>query len=754
LSNRQVKIDMTVGAVGGAAVVQPGAFTNGQMQTMQPQMQSMQPQMQSMQPQMQQVKAQKPIRATEIKAYLHAWCTKQGIKPEYTYESEGKPPKVLYSCKMTIPGHNHEARSQAKSKKDAQTAAAWVYADFLVDNGKIARTDLPARDSQHQSGETDNPGGWTVDTARQRLNRFCTHYGIACNITNEVQGTPQARLTTAKVTFCVPPNNKQITATSNGPNKKNANAKCALAMIRELFKLELIERRGEPEKKPERRQNETHMTHVHGQKLFGDESMTQHGTKRKAENQLDENGNWNRGNCCERLTQFKSEMQEKDPAFTFTETTNPDGPNFKCVQQVIFGAYNFTAEGSSTAEETAKVEASLLLIVQLYKANLIDGNKRTGPNAKRYREGDDRSIYNRATSVIIMPKWGGSGRLTPWDDRHIKAKLMVLEHTIEEKNALIATAEEIEQMLKKISDELESQNPSTSAENRTLVGVMRVGAFSRGLLLKDERCLELVVQCREKPTKQLLQEVHQRLASYGSESGFQFEMHPSDGAITASKVQDENITVNTIISFTSPKFNPKDNAPEEADPANMLPRSKCVEALAETARTSFFQTKAPRLLNCIATGRILKEMARRDTDYDGLSGWLLEMLVIRSMSSARMPETVGDCLRRILSALASGIALPGNCMLPDEENEGDLFSSLTLNQRHCITYKAQEHLRYLTFRRIHEMLDIDKIVNPRRSRKNGDAAKNDDPAADVEMTDPSLQTDQMDVKMDVKEEQA
>lgn len=519
-------------------------------------------------------------------------------------------------------------------------------------------------------------------------------------------------------------------STGKGPNKKVANAKCALAMIRELFKLELIERRGEPEKKPERRQD-THLTHVHGQKLFGDESMTQHGTKRKAENPLDENGNWNRANCCERLLQFKSE-QEKDPSFTFTESTKPEAANVKCTQQVHFGSYNFTAEASSTTDESAKIECSFLLVVQLFKGGVIEGNKKTGPNAKRHREGEDRNIYNRTTSVIILPKWGGSGRLTPWDDRHVKAKLMLLEHSPEEKKALLTTAEQLENILKKISDEMESEDPSTSAENRTLVGVMRVGAFARGLLLKEELGLELVVSCREKPTVGLLQQVYQRIATFGEESAFNVELHVPDAAITATKIQDDNVTVTTTISFTSAKFRPKDDQPEEADPANMLPRLKCIESLTKTIRTSFFQNKAPRLLNCIATCRIFKEMVQRDTDWDGLSGWPLEMVIIKAMTSARMPETVGDCLRRVLCVVSSGILLPGNCCLPDVDNELDLFSHLTVNQRHSITYKAQQTLRYLAFRRIHELLDIEKIENPRRYRKNGDADKPDAEMAEAD----------------------
>jgi len=697
---------MTVGAVGGAAVVQQGV------------MQTMGAQLVAPAAQLAQSKAQKPIRATEIKAYLHAWCTKQAIRPEYTYDSDGKPPKVLYSCRMRIPGYDFEAKCEAKSKKDAQTASAWMYSDYLVKEGKINAADLPARTCPTQM-ETDNPGGWTVDTARQRLNRFCTHYGLPCNITNEVQGTPQARLTTAEVTFNVPPKNRCLTATANGPNKKVANAKCALAMIQQLFKLDLIETRGEPEKKPERTRQDTHLTHVHGQKLFGDESMAQHGTKRKAENQLDEYGNWNRGNCRERLDQYKNE-NEGNNSFVFKETVSPEGDKFKCVQQLHFGIIIVAVEGVGNTEELSQVEASLQMIVELYKGGHIEGNKRTGPNAKRYREEDGRSIYNRTTSVIILPKWGGSGRLTPWDDRHVKAKLLLLEHSSEEKNALITTAEELELMLKKVSDQYESKSPSTGPENRALVSVMRVGAFARGLLLKDELHLELVVTCREKPTIALLEQVYKQLAIFGAENAYNIELNVSDAAITATKTQDDNVTINTHISFTSTKFRPQDNQPEEADPPKMLPRQKCVDSLMKTLRTSFFQNKAPRLLNCIATCRIFKEIVRRDNDWDGLTGWPLEMLIIKSMTSARMPETVGDCMRRVLSSVSSGILLPGGCKLLDVDGQFDLFSHLTPNQRHSITQKAQQMLRFLSFRRIHELLDIDRIENPKKNRKNGE----------------------------------
>jgi len=59
-----------------------------------------------------------------------------------------------------------------------------------------------------------------------------------------------------------------------------------------------------------------------------------------------------------------------------------------------------------------------------------------------------------------------------------------LEHSPEEKKALLTTATELEESLKKISDEMESENPSNSPESRALVSVMRVGAYARGNILQ------------------------------------------------------------------------------------------------------------------------------------------------------------------------------------------------------------------------------------------------------------------------------
>lgn len=148
----------------------------------------------------------KPIKATEIKAYIYAWCNQFKKKPEYTYETMGSFPKVTYKCTINVPGYPSSCK-EAKSKKDAQTLAAWDFSETLVSMGKIGRGDLPhkpecvvkttesANTQESKIGllkpEDENKpeyGGWTSENARQRLNRFCMAERISCDFQNYSEG--------------------------------------------------------------------------------------------------------------------------------------------------------------------------------------------------------------------------------------------------------------------------------------------------------------------------------------------------------------------------------------------------------------------------------------------------------------------------------------------------------------------------------------------------------------------------------------
>lgn len=51
------------------------------------------------------------------------------------------------------------------------------------------------------------------------------------------------------------------------------------------------------------------------------------------------------------------------------------------------------------------------------------------------------------------------------------------------------------------------------SQERVLRGVMRVGLVSKGLLLKGDKDLELVLLCSNKPTVTLLKQVAEKLSA-------------------------------------------------------------------------------------------------------------------------------------------------------------------------------------------------------------------------------------------------
>lgn len=42
----------------------------------------------------------KTIKATEIKAYLYAWCGQRKLKPEYEITPKGMAPSAIFACRV------------------------------------------------------------------------------------------------------------------------------------------------------------------------------------------------------------------------------------------------------------------------------------------------------------------------------------------------------------------------------------------------------------------------------------------------------------------------------------------------------------------------------------------------------------------------------------------------------------------------------------------------------------------------------
>ncbi|CAB1426092.1 unnamed protein product [Pleuronectes platessa] len=148
-------------------------------------------------------------------------------------------------------------------------------------------------------------------------------------------------------------------------------------------------------------------------------------------------------------------------------------------------------------------------------------------------------------------------------DRHVMAKHSDVYPTPEELEAVQEIVSRVESALKTVSDQMdtskenkddtETETESTDSEDRVLRGVMRVGLVAKGLLLKGDKDLELVLLCSNKPTITLLIEVAEKLTAQLeaiSAGAYTVSQCPGDAAIVVTSTTELALTL--TIHLTSP----------------------------------------------------------------------------------------------------------------------------------------------------------------------------------------------------------
>lgn len=82
----------------------------------------------------------------------------------------------------------------------------------------------------------------------------------------------------------------------------------------------------------------------------------------------------------------------------------------------------------------------------------------------------------------------------------------------------------------------------------------------------------------------------------------------------------------------------------------------------------------------------------------------LELLTEKIISSAGMPLSPGDCMRRVMEALSTGLLINGPALYdPCEKEPHDALVGLTKQQREDLTVSAQTFLRMIAFRQIYKV---------------------------------------------------
>ncbi|XP_030004965.1 spermatid perinuclear RNA-binding protein isoform X2 [Sphaeramia orbicularis] len=383
------------------------------------------------------------------------------------------------------------------------------------------------------------------------------------------------------------------------------------------------------------------------------------------------------------------------------------------------------------------------------------------------------------------------------DDRHVMAKHSTIypsSHDLEAVQTLVST---VECALKHVSDWLDQSNsdiqsqvdsqpadsteeddpgdePSDEAEDSSdsyresssggvLCGVMRIGLVAKGLLIKGDMDLELVLMCRDKPTQTLLDTVCHNLPTQIeklTEEKYEVTSCLPEAAILVRTTAEPKLTLK--ITLTSPAMREDEEDEEEEEEVEdgeegeeeeeeevegeedeqerkngrvfgaaaqrveaeeeegeVLDRHRCLLALAALRHAKWFQARVNGLKSCVIVLRILRDMCNRHPTWEPLKGWPLELICEKAIATCNRPLGAGEALRRVMECLASGILLPGGPGLHDpcEKEPTNTLANMTDQQAEAITYSAQHALRLMAFGQIYKVLEMEPLPSNKPSQK-------------------------------------
>ncbi|XP_026740930.1 zinc finger RNA-binding protein isoform X3 [Trichoplusia ni] len=291
---------------------------------------------------------------------------------------------------------------------------------------------------------------------------------------------------------------------------------------------------------------------------------------------------------------------------------------------------------------------------------------------------------------------------------------------------------------------------------RALKGVMRVALLAKGLLLKGDRDVRLVVLCHDRPTVTLLKRVAADLPAHlakvkggADEPRYKVELLAAEGAVSVS---DGGVAV--LVSLTSAVMRePADGGDIKRDDKDVLPRQKCLDALAALRHAKWFQARAATLQSCVIIIRIMRDLCRRIPNWSPLNPYAMELLVAGVMQSAGAALSPGEALRRVMEAVAGGLLLEHGPGLRDpcEKELVDALGNLPPQKREDLTASAQQFLRQIAFRQIHKVLDMEPLPKlkhttgawkfPRKRRRSNTDADADTPNGEGKVVKTEEKTD-------------
>uniref|UniRef100_A0A8B9RP31 Interleukin enhancer binding factor 3a n=1 Tax=Astyanax mexicanus TaxID=7994 RepID=A0A8B9RP31_ASTMX len=326
---------------------------------------------------------------------------------------------------------------------------------------------------------------------------------------------------------------------------------------------------------------------------------------------------------------------------------------------------------------------------------------------------------------VVFPQGGPAmkpppQRTFPNEDRHMEAKHASVYPSPDQLKSVQNMVSHIEQGLKSVSDWMVEQGKTDESKSEgpvtKLKRVLRVGLVAKGLLLKQDLDLDLVLLCTVLPTSTLLESISNKLS----------DVLEVTHSIIKLSVKEPVLNMQIHLTSRAVQEQMEKEASEEPQsasaPPDVLDRQKCLASLATLRHNKWFQGKVNNLQSCVIVIRILRDLCMRVPTWAPLKGWVLEVLCERALSTNEVPMGPGQALRRVLECMASGILLEDGPGISDpcERVTTDASSHLTTQQREDITQSAQFALRLVAYGQIHKVLGMDRL-SPKAARVPGEA---------------------------------
>lgn len=219
-----------------------------------------------------------------------------------------------------------------------------------------------------------------------------------------------------------------------------------------------------------------------------------------------------------------------------------------------------------------------------------------------------------------------------------------------------------------------------------LTGVTEIGERPRGISLRGELQLQLAVSTEARPDSSSLNKLKCQLKELLIDYDITFSGSSIIAEYNSFQVQ--------IFLFRDIKSEGNFD-PTEDESSYQLNNW----ILAEINRVKSFPIEK---LNLVPICRILRFLSKQNSLLNGLTSQWIDVLACKSFESARWPLTVGDGLRRVLGVISSGLLL-------FDKNPDIVCQTLSKQQRMNITTASQFLLRQMSFMKIPEMLDIERI---------------------------------------------